>query len=58
MQVEDVKTAAFALITLCEYVHTWYRPGGTMTIDTVANTYEGLVRNLVGVTVIEEQRVL
>lgn len=56
MQVEDVKTAAFAIITLCEYVHTWYRPGGPMTIDTVANTYEGLVRNLVGVTAVEEQR--
>lgn len=56
MQIDDVKTTAFAIITLCEYVHTWYRPGGALSVDAVANTYEGLVRNLVGATAAEQAR--
>lgn len=48
MIVDDVKTTAFAIITLCEYVHTWYNAQGDMTVAAVANRYEGLVRNMVG----------
>lgn len=48
MVVDDVKTTAFAIITLCEYVHTWYNPNGDMTVAAIANRYEGLVRSMVG----------
>lgn len=48
MVIDDVKTTAFAIVTLCEYVHTWFNPQGDMTVAAVANRYEGLVRNLVG----------
>jgi AcrR family transcriptional regulator len=48
MTIDDVKTTAFAIITLCEYVHTWFNTKGSMTIAAVANRYEGLVRNMVG----------
>lgn len=50
MVIDDVKTTAFAIITLCEYVHTWFNPQGDMTVAAVANRYEGLVRSMVGVT--------
>jgi AcrR family transcriptional regulator len=46
--VDDVKTTAFAIITLCEYVTTWYRPDGELSVAAVANRYEGLVRKMVG----------
>ncbi|MGO4246200.1 TetR/AcrR family transcriptional regulator [Paenarthrobacter sp. RAF54_2] len=48
MQVDDVPTASFAIITLCDYVFTWFDPHGEMSIAAVANRYEGLVRNMVG----------
>lgn len=46
--VDDVKTTAFAIITLCEYVTTWYNPDGDLSVAAVANRYEGLVRRMVG----------
>lgn len=48
MAIDDVKTTAFAIVTLCEYVHTWFNPAGNMSVAAVANRYEGLVRNMVG----------
>lgn len=47
MVVNDVTSTAFAIITLCEYVHTWYRPDGRLTVELVASTYERMVHNLV-----------
>ncbi|MEN2509886.1 TetR/AcrR family transcriptional regulator [Gordonia polyisoprenivorans] len=47
-RVDDVKTTAFAIITLCEYVTSWYKHGGELSIPAVANRYEGLVRRMVG----------
>ena len=44
----DVKTTAFAIVTLCEYVHTWYNPTGPLTIEEVADRYEDMVMRLVG----------
>ena len=49
MEIEDVKTTAFAIITLCEYAHTWFNPRGSMSVAAVANRYEGLVRKMVAV---------
>ena len=46
--IDDYVTTAFAIITLCEYVTTWYNPDGQFSIAAVANRYEGLVRRMVG----------
>lgn len=46
--IDDYVTTGFAIITLCEYVTTWYNPSGTLSIPAVANRYEGLVRKMVG----------
>ncbi|MBU8867791.1 TetR/AcrR family transcriptional regulator [Paenarthrobacter aromaticivorans] len=48
MRVDDVRTASFAIITLCDYVFTWFDPQGEMSVAAVANRYESLVRNMVG----------
>lgn len=48
MRVDDVKTASFAIITVCDYVFTWFDPQGEMSVAAVANRYESLVRNMVG----------
>ena len=48
MRIDDVKTASYAIITLCDYVWTWFDPQNEMSIAAVANRYEGLVRNMVG----------
>lgn len=47
--VDDIKTTAFGVITLCEYVTTWYNPAGELSVSAVANRYEGMVRRMVGV---------
>lgn len=47
--VDDYVTTAFAIITLCEYVTTWYNSNGPLSIPAVANRYEALVRRMVGV---------
>ncbi|MBI4941760.1 MAG: TetR/AcrR family transcriptional regulator [Actinobacteria bacterium] len=41
-QVADVTTTAFAIITMCEYVHTWFNPDGPLSVEAVANRYERL----------------
>lgn len=46
--IDDYVTTAFAIITICEYVTTWYNPSGPMSVAAVANRYEGLVRKMVG----------
>jgi AcrR family transcriptional regulator len=46
--IDDYVTTAFAIITICEYVTTWYNPSGPMSVPAVANRYEGLVRKMVG----------
>ena len=48
MTVNDIKTTAFAVVTLCEYVHTWFSPAGPLSVEAVANRYEEYVRRLVG----------
>jgi len=48
--VADTTTTAFAIMTMCEYVHTWYRPGGALSIEAVANRYEQLALSMVGAT--------
>ncbi|MFC9550229.1 TetR/AcrR family transcriptional regulator [Rhodococcus sp. NPDC056960] len=47
--VDDIKTTAFGIITLCEYVTAWYNPAGELSIPAVANRYEGMVRRMAGI---------
>ncbi|WP_369131805.1 TetR/AcrR family transcriptional regulator [Modestobacter sp. I12A-02662] len=45
---DDLKVTAFAITTVCEYVHTWFNPAGSLTVDGVAAHYEALVLQMVG----------
>jgi hypothetical protein len=36
-----------SVITLCDYVFTWFDPKGEMSVAAAANRYERLARNLV-----------
>jgi AcrR family transcriptional regulator len=44
----DVKVTAFAITTMCEYVHTWFDPDGQLSIEDLAERYENLVLAMVG----------
>lgn len=44
---EDLTVTAFAIITLCEHVNTWYRPDGRFSIAAVTEQYQRLVDGLV-----------
>jgi AcrR family transcriptional regulator len=44
----DVRTTAFAVTTLCEYVHTWFNPDGPLSIDEVVQLYADLALRMVG----------
>lgn len=45
---DDAKVAAFAITTMCEYVHTWFNPAREMTVQDVAARYEQLALAMVG----------
>lgn len=44
----DVRITAFAVTTLCEYVHTWFNPDGRLSIDEVVDLYTDLAVRMVG----------
>jgi len=44
----DVGLTTFAVITLCEYVHTWFNPDGPLTVDEVVDLYVKLAVRMVG----------
>jgi AcrR family transcriptional regulator len=44
----DVTATSFAIITMCEYVFTWVRPGGRLSPPAVADLYRDMVLALVG----------
>lgn len=39
---EEVTVTAFAISTMCEYVFTWYRPGGHLSVAEVGDWYAQL----------------
>ncbi len=43
----DENVAAFAITTMCNYVFTWYKPDGRLTVDEVADGYADLAVRLV-----------
>jgi len=46
--IEDARVTGFAIITMCEYVHTWYDPTGELAPETVGTLYADLVVAMVG----------
>ncbi|HET6509111.1 MAG TPA: TetR/AcrR family transcriptional regulator [Baekduia sp.] len=45
--IEDIRVTAFAIITLCEHVQSWYDPTGELSPDDVAERYAELVLAMV-----------
>ncbi|MBW7057148.1 TetR/AcrR family transcriptional regulator [Paracoccus bogoriensis] len=48
MRIEDVKLTALALIAMLTGVTNWYREGGRLDRDRIAQIYWGLARGAVG----------
>ncbi|WP_181801487.1 TetR/AcrR family transcriptional regulator [Streptomyces shenzhenensis] len=46
--VTDVRTTVFAVVTLCEYVHTWYNPAGPFSVNDVVRQYADMATRMVG----------
>ncbi|MEA2392759.1 MAG: hypothetical protein QOJ82_650 [Solirubrobacteraceae bacterium] len=46
---DDLRVTAFAIITLCDYVFTWYDPEGELSPEDVADRYRNLALAMVGV---------
>ncbi|MFD5228781.1 TetR/AcrR family transcriptional regulator [Streptomyces qaidamensis] len=44
----DVRATVFAVVTLCEYVHTWYNPAGPLSVDDVVRQYADMATRMVG----------
>jgi AcrR family transcriptional regulator len=44
---DDPPVAAFAITTMCNFVFTWYKPGGRLTIDQVAESSADLAIRMV-----------
>jgi AcrR family transcriptional regulator len=48
LQFDDIRVTAFAVTTLCEYVHTWFNPDGALSIDDIVRLYSDLALRMVG----------
>lgn len=46
----DVRVTAFAILTMCEFVHSWYNPNGPLSISEVAHRLATSVLRTAGVT--------
>jgi TetR/AcrR family transcriptional regulator, cholesterol catabolism regulator len=46
--LEDRAVTAQAIITMCDYLFTWYRPGGRFSVATIADIYAVLASRMVG----------
>jgi AcrR family transcriptional regulator len=44
--VADVKLAAFAIASACEYAFQWYRPEGPLSVDQIADEYAHMMEAL------------
>jgi AcrR family transcriptional regulator len=43
----DVTATAFAIMSMCDYVNTWWKPGGRMSAEELAAHYEDLAMRMV-----------
>lgn len=50
--IEDVNVTAFTIITLCEYVYSWFNPEGKLSTTEVAERLVTLVMNMVGYSIV------
>jgi AcrR family transcriptional regulator len=41
--VGDVKILSYAILTLCTAGASWYKPGGRLTVDQIADIYESFI---------------
>ena len=41
----DVKILSYAILTLCTAGASWYKPGGRLTVDEIADIYEAFIIN-------------
>jgi AcrR family transcriptional regulator len=48
--VEDISVTAFGILSMCEYVHTWYNPEGPLNPADVAERYVKLALRMAGAT--------
>lgn len=46
-RIDQINVTAASIITLCEYVHTWFNPVGRHSVTEVADMLVKLVRNMV-----------
>lgn len=46
--IDDLKIAAFGLSSMCEYVFTWFREHGPLTVDEVCDEYVRLALRVAG----------
>ena len=46
--IDNPTVTTFAIISLCEYVFSWFDPDGRLSIAEVADDYRGLVLSMVG----------
>lgn len=47
--IANINVTAAVIITMCEYVFTWFNPQGALTVIEVADHLVGLARNIVGI---------
>lgn len=43
----DVTVTAFAIMSMCDYVNSWWRPGGRIDTEQLASQYEELAMRMV-----------
>src|SRR5262249_24228127 len=43
----DVTATAFAIVSMCDYVNSWWKPGGRIGVDELASQYEELAMRMV-----------
>ena len=43
---DDSRVASFAIITMCDYVSSWYDPAGSMRPDRIADLYADCILNM------------
>lgn len=46
-EIDNLKVTSFAISTTCEYIFTWFRNGGPMTQEEVADYYVQLILKMV-----------
>ena len=49
MQYPDEGVAAYAIVTMCEYVHVWFKPDGLLTVEKATGQMVRLALRSVGV---------